>query len=58
MADNRFFSNYVGLIYLAMKPPSITTALGLPPSVLAVELFYSETRACSLGVGLNGAICA
>jgi len=50
IANNRyplpFFSNYVGLVYLA-KPPSIITAFVRPLSTLAVELCYSETKACS-----------
>ena len=41
------FSNCVGLIYLANKPPSTITAFGFPPSTLAVEFCYSETTACS-----------
>jgi len=42
-----FFSNCAGLIYLAIKPLSIRTAFGFPPSTLAVEFCCSETRACS-----------
>ena len=41
------FSNWFGLIYLAIQPPSIITAFVHPPSTLAVEFCYSETRACS-----------
>jgi len=42
------FSHCVGLIYSAMSPPSVMTAIGQRPSTLAVELFYRETRACAL----------
>ena len=34
-------------MYVAVKPPSIITAFGLPPSTLAVAFCCSETRACS-----------
>jgi len=40
------YSNCAGLICLAIEPPSIIAAIGQRPSTLAVELFYSETRAC------------
>jgi len=43
-----FFSNCFGQIHLAIKPPSIITAFVHPPSTLAVEFCYSETRACSI----------
>ena len=44
---NRYFSNCVGLIYLAIELPSIITAFVHHPSPVAVEFVYSETRACS-----------
>ena len=42
-----FFSCWDGLVYLGMYLPLIKMAFGLPSSTLAVEIFYSETRACS-----------
>jgi len=38
----------VGLLSLAIQPPLVITAFGFPPSTLAVEFYYSETRASSL----------
>jgi len=68
MANNRLInfllSNCVGLIYVAISPPSIVTAFGFPPSTLAVEFCYSETKACSWcmaykkGVGGEIVYCA
>jgi len=37
-------------MYLAIQPPSMITAIGQRPSTLAVELFYTETRACALWI--------
>ena len=37
VAHNRGFSDCVGLIYLAIYPPSIKTAIGGGPSTFAVE---------------------
>jgi len=51
VANNRLitviFSTGVGLIYVSIQPPSIITAFAFPPSTLAVEFCYSDTRACS-----------
>jgi len=41
------FSNCVGLIYLAIYPPSIITANVRPPSASMDFFNFSETRACS-----------
>jgi len=41
------FSNCVGLIYLAIYPPSIITANVRPPSASTDFFNFSETRACS-----------
>jgi len=43
-----FFSNCLGLIYLAIYPPSIITANERPPSASTDFFNFSETRACSL----------
>jgi len=47
MSNHRFFSNYVGLNQVAIEQPSVITVIGERPSTTAVELFYSEPRACS-----------
>jgi len=41
MANSPYFFNYVGLIYLAIQPPTIIKALDQPPSTLAVELYFT-----------------
>jgi len=46
-ANNRFFFNCFGLIYLAIYPPSIITANVRPPSASTDFFNFSETRACS-----------
>jgi len=47
MANNRFFSNCFGLVYLAIYPPSIIKANVRPPSASTDFFNFSETRACS-----------
>jgi len=51
MTSNRLitilFSNCFDLINLAIQPPLTLAAFIRPPSTLAVEFYYSETRACS-----------
>jgi len=50
MANNRFFTNRFGLIYLAFYPPSIITA-NVRPLSASIDFFnFSETRACSLSI--------
>jgi len=52
------FSNLWGLIYVAIQPPSIITAIGQRPSTLTVACCYSETRACSyLATACRGYLC-
>ena len=57
MANDRLitvlFSNCFRLIYSAIYPPSMITASEFPPSTLAVEFCYSETRACSFWCNLH-----
>jgi len=48
MANNLFFTNRFGIIYLAIYPPSIITANVRPPSASMDFFNFSETRACSL----------
>jgi len=50
-----FFSNYVGLVYLAIQPPSLETALGVLPSTLAADYFTerpgpAQNSKCTLGL--------
>jgi len=37
--EQPFFSHRAGLIYWAIRPPSVLTGFGFPPSTLAVEFF-------------------
>ena len=53
MANNRFFSNCFGLIYLAIYPLSIIMANVRPPSASMDFFDFSETRACSYHVRAN-----